>query len=192
MKPDTFERLFVKCQEKSFLSSEDAGNAIPFYIVPYQPREESSVMQEVSMLINRLNEVNINILKLDLFTLCIELLNEQDIFDDVIALEKEEDPVYFLDAFDSALNDNLLADNICQQIQDTNPSIVFIQGIGKIYPFKRLNPLMNKMHDKTEGKPIVFFYPGIYDGNSFKLFGLQDGNDGKLFKSNYYQAYNLE
>ncbi len=192
MKPDTFERLFIKCQDTLFLQSENIGNVIPFYIIPYQPKEKSTVSQGVGMVTRRLKEVNIKVLRLDLFTICIDLLKEQDLFESVIELEKEEEPAYFLDAFDSALNDDVIAGYIQNKIRQENPAVVFVHGIGKIYPFKRIHPLITNMHAKTEGKPIVFFYPGVYDGNAFKLFGLDDGNGGDLLKSNYYQAYNLE
>lgn len=192
MKPDTFERLYHKCQDPNFLQSQNIGKEIPFYIIPYQPKEKKSVAQSVGMTLKRLQEVNISVLRLDLFTLCIDLLKEQEIFDDVLELEQEETPDYFLDAFDSALNNDMIADQIQQKIIDEKPDVVFIHGIGKIYPFKRIHPLINNMHSKTENKPIVFFYPGVYDGNTFKLFGLDDGNGGDLFKSNYYRAYNLE
>ena len=192
MKTDTFERLYVKCQEESFLKSEKNSYKIPFYIIPYEPKEEKVVSRQVGMVTKRLKEVNINILTLDLFTLCIDLLKEQDLLEDIFDLEKDEEGSYFLDAFDSALNDEIITDHIETLIQKANPDVVFIQGVGKIYPFKKINPLINSLHSKTEGKPIVFFYPGIYDGNSFKLFGLHGDSANDLFKSNYYQAYNLE
>lgn len=192
MKSDTFERLYSKCQDQSFLNSKNIGKEIPFYIIPYEPKEKKKVAQNVGMTVKRLSEININILRIDLFSLCIDLLKEQDIFEDVLELEQEESPEYFLDAFDSALNNDMISDEIQKKIQYANPDVVFIHGIGKIYPFKRIHPLINNMHSKTENKPIVFFYPGVYDGNTFKLFGLDDGNGGDLFKSNYYRAYNLE
>ncbi len=192
MKSDTFDRLFLKCQDKAFLHSQNIGNEIPFYIIPYQPKEERSVTQQINLVVKRLSEVNIHVLRLDLFTLCIDLLKEQGLLEDVFELEKEEGPAYFLDAFDAALNDGIVTEAIQKLIQKADPDVVFIQGIGKIYPFKKIHPLINSMHAKTENKPIVFFYPGIYDGNAFRLFGLHDGNGGELFKSNYYRAYNLE
>ncbi len=192
MKADTFEKLYAKCQGESFLSPEKNSYKIPFYIIPYEPREEKVVSRQVGMITKRLKEVNINILVLDLFSLCIDLLKEQDLLEDIFDLEKDEDASYFLDAFDSALNDDIITDHIQMCIRDANPDVVFIQGVGKIYPFKKINPLINSLHSKTEGKPIVFFYPGVYDGNSFKLFGLHSDDRSDLFKSNYYQAYNLE
>lgn len=192
MKPDTFERLYKTCQDESFLSPEKNDFKIPFYIIPYEPKEESAVSKQISMLTKRLREANKNILVIDLFVLCIDLLKEQELLEAIFDLEKEEDAAYFLDAFDSALNDDIVTGHIYRLIKGSNPDVVFIQGVGKIYPFKKINPLINSLHSKTEGKPIVFFYPGVYDGNSFKLFGLQHGSDADLFKSNYYQAYNLE
>ena len=192
MKADTFERLYLKCQDPSFLRSQNIGNEIPFYIVPYKPNEKKSISQNVNMIIKRLEEVNIKILRLDLFEVCIDILDKEGILEDLLELEKDESPQYFLDAFDSALNNDVIANYIQLKIQEQNPDVIFIHGIGKIYPFKRIHPLINNMHSKTENKPIVFFYPGVYNGNSFKLFGLDDGNGGDLFKSNYYRAYNLE
>ena len=192
MKADTFKRLFLKCTDPSFLRSQNIGNEIPFYIIPYKPKEKKSISKNINMIIKRLKEVNIKILRLDLFEVCIEILNKEDILKDLLELEKDESPQYFLDAFDSALNDDVITNYIQSKIKEQNPDVVFIHGIGKIYPFKRIHSLINNMHSKTENKPIVFFYPGIYDGNSFKLFGLDDSNGGDLFKSNYYRAYNLE
>jgi hypothetical protein len=192
MKTDTFERLYEKCQDESFLSSEKNDYKIPFYIIPYEPQEEKTVSQQINMVTKRLREANKNILVLELFAVCIDLLKEQDLLDDIFDLEKDEDATYFLDAFDSALNDDIVTNYIQQSIQGSDPDVVFIQGVGRIYPFKKINPLINSLHSKTEGKPIVFFYPGVYDGNSFKLFGLHNDSKADLFKSNYYQAYNLE
>ncbi len=192
MKADTFERLYEKCQNIDFLKSDNIGKMIPFYIIPYEPKEKRTVANNINMVTKRLQEVNINILRLDLFNLCIEILKDQEILEDVLELEQDESPEYFLDAFDSAINNEVLSDYIQNKIQENDPDVVFIQGVGKVYPFKRLHPLINILHSKTEKKPIVFFYPGTYNGVAFKLFGIEDGNDGDLFKSNHYQAYNLE
>jgi hypothetical protein len=192
MKADTFDRLYEKCRDESFLSSEKNDYKIPFYIIPYKPHEENSVSKQIKMIHKRLTENNKNILVLDLFSLCIDLLKQQDLLEELFELEVEEDGSYFLDAFDSALKDSMVSDSIQKMIQDFKPDVVFIQGVGKIYPFKKINPLINSLHTKTEGKPIVFFYPGTYDGNSFRLFDLHSGNNTNIFKSNYYQAYNLE
>jgi hypothetical protein len=192
MKSDTFERHYQKCQEPAFLHSQNIGNEIPFYIIPYEPKEERSVSTQIDLLVKRIGETNIRVLKLDLFTLCIDLRKEEGLLEDLFLLEKEEEPAYFLDAFDSALNDSVVTQSIQKRIRKADPDVVFIEGIGKIYPFKKIHPLINSMHAKTESKSIVFFYPGIYDGHAFRLFGLTDGNGGELFKSNYYRAYNLE
>jgi len=52
MKPDTFERLFQRCQDSAFLHSENIGKEIPFYIVPYEPRQERSVSTQIDLLIS--------------------------------------------------------------------------------------------------------------------------------------------
>ena len=74
MKSDTFEKLFNKCQDSDFLKSDNIGKMIPFYIIPYEPKEKQIVASNINMVSKRLQEVNINILRLDLFNLCIEIL----------------------------------------------------------------------------------------------------------------------
>jgi hypothetical protein len=188
MKSDTFERLYERCQNKDFLKSNNQATIVPFYIIPYKPTEKQEVANNINMVTKRLQEVNINILRLDLFNLCIEILKDQDMLEDVLELEQDESPEYFLDAFDSAINNEVVSDYIQTKIQDNDPDVVFIQGIDKAYPFRRLHPLINILHAKTEKKPIVFFYPGIYNGIAFKLFGLEE----ESFKSNNYEVRNLE
>lgn len=188
MKSDTFERLYEKCQDTDFLKSSNQATIIPFYIIPYEPKEKQVAEANISMVSKRLQEVNINILRLDLFNLIIEILKGQEMLEDVLELEQEDSPKYFLDAFDAAINNEVLSDYIQTKIQENNPDVVFIQGVDKAYPFKRLHPLINVLHSKTQKKPIIFFYPGVYNGIAFKLFGLEE----ESFKSNNYEVRNLE
>ena len=117
MKSDTFDRLYEKCQNTDFLKSNSQATIIPFYIIPYKPKEKQEVDNNIILVYKRLKEVNINILQLDLFDLTIEILKKQDILEDVLELEQEETPKYFLDAFDSAINDEILSTHIQTKIQ---------------------------------------------------------------------------
>ena len=62
--------------------------------------------------------------------------------------------------------------------------IVFITGVGKVYPFMRSHSILNNLHHVFDTLPLVLFFPGTYDGQSLKLFG-------RLEDQNHYRAFQL-
>ena len=62
--------------------------------------------------------------------------------------------------------------------------IIIITGIGKCYGIVRGHTILNNLHSVITNNPLIMFYPGYYDGQSFKLFN-------KLENDNYYRAFQL-
>ncbi len=71
---------------------------------------------------------------------------------------------------------------IKEQVDDYN--VVFITGIGKVYPFVRSHNILNNLQEVLDNIPVIMFFPGKYDGQSLKLFG-------KFKDDNYYRAFRL-
>ena len=62
--------------------------------------------------------------------------------------------------------------------------MVLITGVGKVYPFTRAHDILENAQPVLSDVPLVMFYPGVYDGQSLRLFGsIADGN--------YYRAFTL-
>ena len=62
--------------------------------------------------------------------------------------------------------------------------VLLITGVGKAYPFVRAHDILENAQPVLSQIPVALFYPGIYDGQSLRLFGsIQDGN--------YYRAFSL-
>ena len=67
--------------------------------------------------------------------------------------------------------------------------VVLITGVGEVYPHLRTHALLDNIQHLFADVPLVVAYPGLYDGQSMRLFagvagrGLEDGN--------YYRAFNL-
>ena len=70
---------------------------------------------------------------------------------------------------------------IASEITDDN-QIILITGVGKCYGIVRGHTILNCLHSIVTKNPLVMLYPGIYDGQSFKLFN-------KLENDNYYRAF---
>ena len=62
--------------------------------------------------------------------------------------------------------------------------IIFISGVGSVWPLLRAHNLLNKLHALLGHKPLVLFYPGQYDGQVLQLFG-------KIKSDSYYRAFRL-
>ena len=77
---------------------------------------------------------------------------------------------------------------IVQHIRDNTPErcVVFLTGVGKIYPILRSHKILNNLHQVVDHVPVVMFYPGKYDGQELILFGDKEAKD-----DNYYRAFQL-
>ena len=62
--------------------------------------------------------------------------------------------------------------------------VLFLTGIGKVYPFMRSHKMLDSMQQEFSDIPIVMFYPGEFNGQSLILFN-------KFHDGNYYRAFNL-
>jgi len=62
--------------------------------------------------------------------------------------------------------------------------IIFITGVGKVFPFLRSHTVLNNLHEAIEEKPVIMFYPGVYNAQDLSLFG-------KIKDDNYYRAFPL-
>ena len=67
--------------------------------------------------------------------------------------------------------------------------ILFITGIGEVFPYIRSHNVLNNLQSTAKDKPTVMFFPGEYthslvSGASLDLFGV-------LHDDKYYRAFNI-
>ena len=77
-----------------------------------------------------------------------------------------------------------LAEVLVKTAPPEDYDMIFISGIGTAYPLLRTHNLLNNLHPLLGSTPLVLFYPGKYDGQSLRLFGLLKDNP-------YYRAFRL-
>lgn len=61
---------------------------------------------------------------------------------------------------------------------------MFISGVGHVYPFIRSHGILNNMDELTYDCKLILFFPGDYNNQQLKLFGL-------VPDENYYRGINL-
>ena len=63
-------------------------------------------------------------------------------------------------------------------------SIIFVTGVGKVYPLVRSHTVLNSLHQKLYKVPVIMFFPGEYTGQKLNLFNA-------VTDDNYYRAFPL-
>lgn len=178
------EKIKDKIIAEEFIEGRGLGNEIGFYIFDYNPKDELIVRDHVKYL-KRLfqREVyNRYIIEFDLYEMLLELTKEKQIYEQVFTMEKEQGgEVLLKNLMDFAIPEIFL-EKMYRESKEYN--VIFITGVGKIYPFVRSHTILNNLQEKIDKKPVIMFYPGKYDGQSLNLFG-------KIKDDNYYRAFQL-
>jgi hypothetical protein len=181
-----FDGLFHKISKESFLKMEALGGEIPFYITAFNPVQQVEVDKHVGSLKNRLENNGISILEINLYDLCIEMLTKRGLLDKILDKEKTMNRNRFLKVIQPPLDiESNLAPVIADRINSKPSKIVFLTGIGLVYPYIRSHTILNNLQSVIKNVSTVIFFPGIYNGNSLQLFG-------RLKDDNYYRAFNLD
>jgi hypothetical protein len=87
-------------------------------------------------------------------------------------------------ALAAPLHESKLSGFFADVVRPDQQDLVFMSGVGSIWPLLRSHTLLSNLHSVMGKTPLVMFYPGRYDGQSLRLFG-------KLRNNNYYRAFKL-
>lgn len=180
-----YDKLFSNLKKESFLSMSALGGEIPFYIVPYNPEQENDVVTKTKQLKQRLSLDGISVFEINLFDLSLKMLEERGVLEKIVAKEslltKEKLFKTLQGVLDSETKLIPYIGKLCQE----NPSqMVFLTGIGQVFPYIRSHTILNNLQNSIKDRPTVMFFPGTY-GKDLSLFG-------RLKDDNYYRAFNLD
>lgn len=184
------EHLLKVLSGKRFLQMEGLGNEVPFFIYPYAPEDALAVAQAKKRITNKLNQTGITVREINLYDLSVEILKERGVWERVLAAEPEQDKDDFRDLLQGMLDPQLhIAPAIGAKIADRDFDILFLTGIGEVFPYIRSHNVLNNLQSVVTGKPMLTFFPGRYDqsetlGSTLVLFGL-------LKDDQYYRAKDI-
>jgi hypothetical protein len=187
---DKFDHLLKVISSNHFLNMKSLGNEIPFFICPYKVSESEEMERLQSQLSKKLHNEGIKILSINLYDLCVEILKNKNLWDRIIDIEPNLEKEDLFDTLRNVLNpEDYLVPAIDEKIQATNYDVLFINGVGEVYPYIRSHAVLNNLEKTTKKKPMVMFFPGTYTyskevGATLKLFG-------ELHDDKYYRAFNI-
>jgi hypothetical protein len=185
---DRLDAIIPKIQQKKFRENNGLGNEIGFYIFDYEPKHELLVRNYISDMKRRFtkNVDGFKIKEFDLYEIMLEILDAKGYLEKSIEMEAAKGSDYIIKATKKALRltekSDLIVNYIRERLEDDD--IVFLTGVGKVYPIIRSHTVLNNLHSVVESVPLVLFFPGTYNGLELILLD-------ELKDDNYYRAFKL-
>ena len=200
-----FEHLINVISGERFLQMRGLNNDLPFYICEFRAGEAMDMERLRRQLMNTLRSMSIsclggrgvNVLDINLYDLCIELLQGREgssegsrLWDEILAVEADVDKDGLLELLQNVLGiEEYLIPAIGERLQKSDYDVLFLSGIGEVFPYIRSHNVLNNLQSTAKDKPTILFFPGEYrhsleQGASLELFGL-------LHDDKYYRAFNI-
>ncbi|HOB41673.1 MAG: DUF1788 domain-containing protein [Bacillota bacterium] len=180
--PERLDELALKLKDESFLSRKGLGNEVSVWIFDYDPADELLVRQFIRQQVERSQLPGSvgRIAGFDLYELAMEIAERKGVLDRLESMEETRGPEYLLEAMRSILQASEFVSLMNERI--TDESLVFITGVGRVWPLVRSHTILNNLGGRLDSLPVVLFFPGSYDGLSLQLFNILDDD-------NYYRAF---
>lgn len=187
---ERYDHLLKLIGSDRFLKKEGLGNEVPFFICPYPPKDSVAMTKMQRQLQNRLQQQGVKILDINLYDLAIEILQKRNIWERIIETEQTVAKEQLKELLQGVLDSEAhLVPAIAEKMADSPFDVMFISGVGEVYPYIRSHNVLNNLQSTAKEQPTVMFFPGDYthslaDGASLDLFG-------RMHDDKYYRAFNI-
>ncbi len=173
-----------------FLKKQGLGNEVPFFICPYKHEEAVEMERLRGQLVNKLAQNGIAVLDINLYDLAIQILKKEGDWEWCIEEEHSISKEELKEELQSMLDVETVLTPAIEGIMDASEfQVMFISGVGEVFPYIRSHNVLNNLQKTAKEKPTVMFFPGEYthsleSGASLELFG-------RLHDDKYYRAFNI-
>tara|TARA_R110000850_G_scaffold52260_1_gene126522 strand:+ start:3137 stop:3739 length:603 start_codon:yes stop_codon:yes gene_type:complete len=184
------EHLHRVITSERFLTKQGLGNEVPFFICPFPASEGLTMIEDRKDLVSRVGHSGVRVLDLSLYDIALELLEEREILEQVLEIETDSEKSEIKDLLQGVLDpETHLVPRIGAAIEAKPHDVIFLSGVGEVYPFIRSHNVLNNLQSTAKVAPTVLFFPGSYThalatGASLDLFG-------QLHDDKYYRAFNI-
>ena len=187
---EAYAHLSDVVSSKNFLSNQGLNNEVPFHICPYQPSVHNQVNQLIRQLTNFLNDAGKVVLEVNLYDLVIDILKREDDWDWLLENEATLSRDELKEELQGMLDvEKVITPLISQRMKEQQFDVLFITGVGEVFPYIRSHNVLNNLQKRAKEKPTLMFFPGVYQhslekGASLDLFG-------SISDDKYYRAFNI-
>ena len=176
------QEMTNKINSEDFLKSHGLGNEVNYHVFDYNPDDEFVVREYLNNYL--IPKSSLKIKEFNIYNIILDILEEKGFLEKVFEFEKKKGTRYINGIISKTLGISTSNDQIVKRIKENveENDIVIITGIGETYGIVRGHTILNNLQSSITSNPLIMFYPGIYDGQSFQLFN-------KLANDNYYRAF---
>ena len=154
-----FEDVFQKLISPDF--GKNLGGELPLFIQPIPSQGQTELNSQVQRLVNRLAKKGKTAMAIDLYELCISLLNEEGVLETILEDEQNLEQEDIVSTIDSILDiKSVVIPRISEMISKQNPDYAFITGVGRVYPFIRSHGILNNLDELAKQNNLIMFFPG--------------------------------
>ncbi len=200
-----FDHLREVIASPRFLQMRGLNNDLPFYICEFKASEAFEIQRMRRQLVNTLAGLQVEclqgrgvkVLEINLYDLTIDMLKAREgsnegsnLWDEILAAEPEVEKEALQELLQNVLDiKGHLIPEIGEQLAQSDYDVLFLSGVGEVFPYIRSHNVLNNLQSTAKDKPTVMFFPGEYrhsleQGASLELFGL-------LHDDKYYRAFNI-
>jgi len=177
------DKIKGRISDPNFLANKGLSNEVGIHVFCYKPADELVVRNYVERLANTPSDV-FRVIERDMFNIFLEILMNMEILDEAVNMEGENGKDFLVNELQQIADVEAFLTKMDYEPHECEKDVLFLTGVGKVYPFMRSHIMLNAMQKKFADIPILMFYPGIFNGQDLNLFG-------KFFDGNYYRAFNL-
>ncbi len=188
---ERYQHLLSVIQSKRFLQKQGLGNEVPFFICSFDPKETISMERLQRQLKNKLSQEGIRVLDINIYDMVIDILKESEDWEWYIKEESSMTKDELKDELQSILDvETVLTPAMAAKIKAAEFDVMFLTGIGEVFPYIRSHNILNNLQSTAKEKPTIMFFPGKYthsleSGASLDLFG-------RLHDDKYYRAFDID
>ena len=185
------KHVYEVLRSERFLKMEGLSKEVPFFIYHFPPDQALEVADMRDRVATKLrSDDGLSVLEINLYDLTVQLLRERDVWERVLALEPEIDKEEFREVLQGMLDPH---DHLAPAIRirlDAEPSdIVFLAGLGEVFPFIRTHTVLENLQSVVVGRPMLAWFPGTYEfttsgGHQLRALNLSA-------KDSYYRAKDI-
>lgn len=184
------EVLRDRLADPDFLANRGLGNEVGIYLFCYDPALELELRDSVGRLVrdSENGALPCRLIERNLYDLLLAICDDRRVSAAVPRMEAKRGTAALVEQLRKTASLDAFAEALDYGSHEPG-DVVLITGVGEVYPHLRTHALLDNIQHLFADVPLVVAYPGLYDGQSMRLFagtagrGLEDGN--------YYRAFNL-
>jgi hypothetical protein len=159
------KHVYEVLRSHRFLKMEGLSKEVPFFIYHYPPGWALGVEEVRERVATKLrSDDGLSVVEVNLYDLAIRLLQERGVWQRILSLELEMEKSEFRDLLQGMLDPHdHLAPAIRDLLTEIPSDIVFLAGIGEVFPFIRTHTVLENLQSVVVGKPMLAWFPGTYE-----------------------------